>query len=421
MNTVGVATQLRDVIADFYDGPHATPPPSDDGPIFLGIQNLTEDGHLDLGETRRIAESDFPKWTKRVAPRPGDLVFTYVATLHRYAIIPDGFRGVLGRRVGLMRPDPRMVDTRFLLYYFLSPQWRSVVTQRINIGSTVDRLPLVDLPNFPVSLPPLPVQRKVVAALSAYDDLIENNTRRIHILEEMAAAIYREWFVEFRFPGHEDVQMLGPSDGVFPETWTPGRIGDLGRVVTGATPPTADRDLWGDAIPFITPTDMDGATPWITPSRKVSASAVDRYRSRVLPKGSVCYTCIASVGSMCMTSEPSLTNQQVNAVVTPENSSSRYFIFNTLKEMTPVIRATASGAATPIISKGRFEAIALHLPPIALREKFGAIVEPAYELAHVLKSANETLRQTRNLLLPRLISGEIDVSTLDIGDAEPAA
>jgi type I restriction enzyme S subunit len=118
---------IKDLYLGLFDGPHATPKPSDAGPVFLGIKNVTDDGQLDLTDIRHIAEDDFSKWTRRVEPQSGDLVFTYEATLNRYAIIPPGFRGCLGRRMALIRPDPRKVDVRFLLYYFFTDQWRAVI------------------------------------------------------------------------------------------------------------------------------------------------------------------------------------------------------------------------------------------------------------------------------------------------------
>lgn len=201
-----------------YDGPHATPKPSDAGPVFLGIKNITDDGHLDLASIRHIAEADFPKWTRRVEPKENDIVFTYEATLNRYALIPKGFRGCLGRRLALIRPITSVVDPRFLMLYFFGKDWQDTIATKMVIGSTVDRIPLLEFPRFEISLPPLPTQRKIASILSAYDDLIENNTRRIAILEEMAQAIYREWFVNFRFPGHENVKLV-VKDQVIPHGW----------------------------------------------------------------------------------------------------------------------------------------------------------------------------------------------------------
>ncbi len=192
---------IEEVYLGLYDGPHATPKPVSDGPVFLGIKNITEDGRIDLSDIRHIAEEDFSEWTRRVLPCRGDIVFSYEATLNRYAIIPRGFRGCLGRRLALIRPNPEEIDTQFLFYYFFSEDWRTTISKKILMGSTVDRIPLTNFPKFEISVPSLPTQHKIAAILSAYDDLIEKNTRRIAILEEMAQSLYREWFVESVFRG----------------------------------------------------------------------------------------------------------------------------------------------------------------------------------------------------------------------------
>ena len=142
---------IKEVYDGLYDGPHATPPPADDGPVFLGIGNITESGRLDLSSIRHIAEEDFGKWTKRVTPQCGDIVFTYEATLNRYALIPKGFRGCLGRRLALVRAKPAL--SRYLYLYFLSEKWRAVISANTLSGATVDRIPLTKFPEFPMLLP----------------------------------------------------------------------------------------------------------------------------------------------------------------------------------------------------------------------------------------------------------------------------
>jgi type I restriction enzyme, S subunit len=146
-----------------YDGPHATPKPSDQGPIFLGIKNVTEEGRLDFSEIRHVSEADFPKWTRRVKPQKDDIVFSYEATLHRYARLPDDFEGCLGRRMALVRPDPTRVDPRFLLYYFLSPIWRAKMDAITITGATVNRIPLTIFPDTEVSFPGLNEQTATAA------------------------------------------------------------------------------------------------------------------------------------------------------------------------------------------------------------------------------------------------------------------
>ena len=229
---------IENLYLGLYDGPHATPKPSDYGPVFLGIGNITEHGKLDLTDVRHIAEEDYPTWTRRVTPQPGDIVFTYEATLNRYAIIPQGFRGCLGRRTALIRPNAATVNPRFLFFYFFGRDWRKTIERNILSGATVDRIPLTKFPSFPVTLPERLVQDRIASILSTYDDLIENNTRRIKILDEMAQMIFREWFVNFRFPGHENVRMVESELGLIRKRGRSDSLQTLTSAVTKGTTPT---------------------------------------------------------------------------------------------------------------------------------------------------------------------------------------
>lgn len=213
---------IKDICTGIYDGPHATPPLSDTGAIFLGISNFNN-GRLDFSDIRYISEDDLPKWTKRVIPQKNDIVFSYEATLNLYAIIPEGFRGCLGRRMALLRVDETKADYKFLYYYFYSDAWRATVNENIVLGATVDRIPLIKFPDFPVELPPLETQHRIADILSAYDDLIENNQKQIKLLEEAAQRLYKEWFVDLRFPGYENTKIV---DGV-PEGWIKEEIGKI--------------------------------------------------------------------------------------------------------------------------------------------------------------------------------------------------
>ena len=148
-----VEVRLRDIARGFFDGPHATPPESPEGPVFLRLDNITPDGRMDLSDIRYIAPADFPRWTRRVKPEPGDVVFSYEATLHRYVVIPEGFHGCLGRRLALIRPNRAKIEPKFLLYYFLSPLWRRVAGSAVINGATVDRISLTLVRDLPLRLP----------------------------------------------------------------------------------------------------------------------------------------------------------------------------------------------------------------------------------------------------------------------------
>lgn len=184
---------IESICQGIYDGPHATPAPSDNGAIFLGISNFVN-GRLNFSDIRYIAEEDLPKWTKRVTPQAHDIVFSYEATLNLYAIIPEGFRGCLGRRMALMRPDESKVDYRYLYYYMYSPAWRAEIEAHKVMGSTVDRIPLIYFPSFTIELPSMTIQRRIADILSALDDKIELNQKVNENLERQAQAIFESWF-----------------------------------------------------------------------------------------------------------------------------------------------------------------------------------------------------------------------------------
>ena len=213
---------VKDVALGIFDGPHATPPEADSGAIFLGISNFVN-GQLDLSNIRYISEDDLPKWTRRVVPQENDIVFSYEATLNLYAIIPNGFRGCLGRRMALIRPDNEKINYKFLYYYFYSKAWRDIISENTVLGATVDRIPLVKFPNFEIELPPVKTQNRIADILSAYDNLIENNQKQIKLLEEAAQRLYKEWFVDLRFPGSENTPII---DGI-PQGWRKELVGNV--------------------------------------------------------------------------------------------------------------------------------------------------------------------------------------------------
>lgn len=414
---------MGDVMAEFYDGPHATPPPADDGPVYLGIKNLSESGHLDLSHVRHIAESDFPTWTRRVDPKPGDIVFTYEATLHRYAIIPNGFRGSLGRRIALIRPDESKIDRRYLHYYLLSPQWRRTVEQRINVGSTVDRIPLTEFPNYPVPLPPLSHQRAVVAALGAIDDLIENNRRRIEILEEMARLIYREWFVHFRFPGHDDVELIDSDRGPIPEGWSLTTLGEAAEWKSGGTPSTTNPDYWGGDIPWITSGSLSSFL-LDDSDRKLTPLGVGN-GTKVVERD----TMIFVVRGMSLTKEfrhgiadrSVAFGQDCKALIALDNIDPLYLAFAVSSLAGDIQRMVEFAAhGTGKLSTDRVQAISIPHPPAVVQQQFAGVVRPMRELMSNLRGQLRVLREARDLLLPRLISGELDVSGLDL-DLESVA
>ena len=162
-------------ICEVYDGPHATPKKTENGPIYLGIDAITEDGMLDPSQYAHLSEDDYVKWTKRVILQENDIVFSYEATLGRYALIPKDFYGCLGRRLAIVRNISDKINIKWLYYYFKSPEWTSFIKNQTVKGSTVDRISIESFPEYTVPLIPLEEQNKIVNVLEKIDRKISDN------------------------------------------------------------------------------------------------------------------------------------------------------------------------------------------------------------------------------------------------------
>jgi type I restriction enzyme S subunit len=395
---------IKDFSLGIFDGPHATPKEAETGPIFLGIKNITPDGRLNLSEVRHISEEEFPKWTRRVIPQAGDIVFSYEATLHLYALIPEGFRGCLGRRLALIRPNPKSVDNRFLLFYFISPGWRKVVEGSIISGATVDRIPLIRFPHFPVRIPPIHVQRKIGDVLSAYDDLIENNLRRIALLEESARMLYKEWFLRLRFPGHKHTHIIGG----FPEGWKKVTASDVMKILSGGTPKTSVADFWGGEIPFYTPKDAQKACYVLETEKTLTEEGLKNCNSKLYSKNTIFITARGTVGNLNLAQKPMAMNQSCYALK-GKPPVSQFFLFCTLQETIDHFKHRAVGAVFDAIIVETFKLIPFVSPVPKLINLFEETVQPIFNQVENLLLQNQKLKQGRDWLLPRLMNGEIAV------------
>jgi type I restriction enzyme S subunit len=398
---------IKDYCVGIYDGPHATPKDADDGPIFLGIKNITDDGQLDLTTIRHVSEDEFPKWTRRVVPQSGDVVLTYEATLHRYAIIPEGFRGCLGRRVALLRPNPKLVDSRYLLYYFLSSKWRRVVESSIINGATVDRLPLEKLPNFLVELPALDEQREIVKVLSAYDDLIANNKRRIELLEQSARLLFKEWFVHLRYPGHEHDKVV---DGV-PERWSRVKLRDLCESVDYGFTASADASNVGPHFLRIT----DIVSSYIDWKTVPHCEIDDRKKERVaLNEGDIVVARTgATVGYAKRINkrhpESVFASYLVRLRPRRRDIGSIIGVYMESDDYKQYVRAHVGGAAQPNANAQVLSNATMLVPTENITESFSELIEPLNDQRETLTFQIEKLARARDLLLPRLMDGRLTI------------
>lgn len=372
---------IKDICTGIYDGPHATPPLSDTGAIFLGISNFNN-GRLDFSDIRYISEDDLPKWTKRVIPQKNDIVFSYEATLNLYAIIPEGFRGCLGRRMALLRVDETKADYKFLYYYFYSDAWRATVNENIVLGATVDRIPLIKFPDFPVELPPLETQHRIADILSAYDDLIENNQKQIKLLEEAAQRLYKEWFVGLRFPGHENTKIV---DGV-PEGWSRGLLKELISVNYGKDHKKAPDD---GNIPVYGSGGL---------MRKCNKSLFSGEAVLIPRKGSL---------NNIMYVDETFWTVDTMFYATMKQPHTAVFVYFFVKAFD--MYSMNIGAAVPSMTTKILDAMDVVIPDKETLEKFDKLTKTYFNKIKTLQGQNERLKIARDLLLAKLMSGEVEV------------
>jgi type I restriction enzyme S subunit len=307
----------------------------------------------------------------------------------------------------IVRGKVGIANDKFLKHFFAATNISGYIT-----GAAQPKLSQANLRIIKIALPEIDEQRKIAAILSAYDDLIENNMRRIQILEEMAWRIYEEWFVRFRFPGHENVGTTESELGLIPVGWKISTVADTFDVLGGGTPPTSVEEYWHDgSINWYAPTDLtrsgqvfiDESADKITPLGLAKSSA------RMFPAFSVMMTSRATLGVIAINTTEACTNQGfINCI--PSKRFPLYVLFHWLKQNVGLFISLATGATFKEITKGNFKQIKLLLPPAILINRFQNLVEPMMQQLLNLQRKNSNLRRTRDLLLPKLISGEIDIS-----------
>lgn len=313
-----------------------------------------------------------------------------------------------------------MADVDFLYY--------SLCTRRSelkNLGSVGTRTPILNKSRFEdlsLPLPPLPVQRTIAGILSAYDDLIETNTRRIAILEEMAQALYREWFVNFRFPGRERCRMVESALGTIPEGWRVAKLGDVARLCRGRS--YSGSELVDDGgMPFLNLKCIergggfryDGIKRYVGPHKEsqlarpgdIIMAVTDMTQERRI---------VARAARVPTTGEPESVISMDLVRIAPESDIPRDYLYSMLRwsSFADEVKQHANGVNVLHLHPDRIGDFRFSLPPTELGCKYAGITSDMFDTMDVLRLQNANLRLTRDILLPTLVSGEVNVEQLDI-------
>ena len=310
----------------------------------------------------------------------------------------------LGQRLVLFRANRDVCDNRFLLYSLLFRDNKQAIIQN-GVGSTVLHLRVPECERITIHAPELTVQHRIADILSAYDDLIENNQKQIKLLEEAAQRLYKEWFVDLHFPGYEHTKIV---DGV-PEGWKIQSVSEFGKVITGKTPSTSKPEYYGGNIPFVTIPDMHNTVFPLSTEKYLSKEGANTQKNKFLPPNSVMISCIATVGLVNITSEQCQTNQQINSVIL-KNEKDLYFFYFAMKRIKSLLDGVGSNGATMTnVNKAKFASINILYPKSNLINYFFEFSDPIFRKILILSKESRRLQQARDRLLPKLMSGEVEV------------
>lgn len=332
--------------------------------------------------------------------KAGTLCITIAANIADTAILgidacfPDSVMGFI--------PFEGVSNVKFVKYAFDILQRDC---QKISQGTAQDNLSWKKLSTIKFPAPPIETQNKIVDILSVYDDLIENNKKQIKLLEEAAQRFYKEWFVDLRFPEHEDVEII---DGV-PEGWKKQKISDFGEIITGKTPSTSKEQYYGGGIPFVKIPDMHGCVYPITTEASLTAEGANTQRNKFIPKNGIMVSCIATVGLVNIAIESCQTNQQINSVIL-NNEQDLYYVYSTMKRLKTLLEGVGSNGATMTnVNKTKFGNLEVLYPTEELCKLYFDFCDPIFKKIYSLSVSNKKLVQARDRLLSKLMSGEIEV------------
>jgi type I restriction enzyme S subunit len=393
--------ELNEICELIVDCEHKTAPTQETGYPSIRTPNIGR-GYFLLDGVNRVSEDTYRAWTRRTVPKPGDLIMAREAPVGNVAIIPVGLQPCLGQRTLLIRPNPQLVEPSYLNYLLNGPRVQNVIHAKTN-GVTVPHLNMKDVRSLPLpELPSLRVQQRIAGILSAYDELIENSLRRIKILESMALALYREWFVHFRFPGHENHPRVASPLGEIPEGWEVKPFSTIASYINGY--PFKPAQLGNEGKPIIKIKELKAGIVTDTP-RNTGDGIPEKY---FIHDGCILFSWSADLDTYLWMSGEGLLNQHLFNVV-PIEGISRTFCFHALKESMPRFRALSLGATMHHIKRSALDQVFTLLPTEPLRMHFDSLIEPMHQQLITLTKHVANLHRTRDLLLPRLLSGQIDV------------
>ena len=393
--------RLEDACELIVDCPHSTARDEGKGFPLIRTPNIGR-GRFLLENVHRVSESVYNKRNARAVPKDDDIILAREAPAGNVAIIKNGVKMCLGQRTVLLRPNKEVVNPDFLTYFLLAPEQQYGLLGTAN-GATVAHVNIPTIRNLKIKLPPLKTQERIGKILSAYDDLIENNQRQIKLLEEAAQRLYKEWFVDLRFPGHENTKI---TDGV-PEGWRMAVLSEIASV----NKESISKQYPYDYVDYI---DIGAVSKGqINSVTRLSTKDAPGRAKRIAFDGDVLWGMVRpNLKSYALVFHPKETSVFSTgfAILHAEKVPFSFLYCHvTQDEFVSYLINCTNGAAYPAVKPSHFENAVLLVPTDMVLSKFHSLVGQMFRQAEILEQKNQQAIEARDRLLPKLMSGEIEV------------
>lgn len=410
---------MKDLCEVITDGTHDSPKLQKEGIPFVKGKHISS-GSIDFENCDFISYEDHVEACRRVKPKKGDILFSNIGSVGDTARVSSNTEFSI-KNVALFRANKNKVDQLYLYYLVLGPDFKANVLN-VRSGSAQPFISLANLRSFEVKyIDNLPIQRRIAGILSAYDDLIENCQRRIKILEEMARSLYREWFVNFRIPekvlkklGLPPIKLVDSELGPIPEGWEVKNIKEVAKVVYGYPFKSKRFNVGNALLPVVRIRDiLSGKTETYT-----DEPTSERYR---IKNGEILVGMDGDFHMTIWSGGEAWQNQRVVRFL-PMANLCNFYLFLALENPIKLFNKSIIGTTVAHLGDSHIKSINILLPPYPLLHKAACHLNPLEGLMIKLKLRIKNLRQTRDLLLPRLLSGEIPLESAEeeIPASEPA-
>lgn len=403
-------------LATLYDSLHKTPKSySEDGFPMVRVTDINR-GFVTLQNVKYVDEETYLDFSKKHQPQVGDIIYARVGNTYGKSCYVDKAQTFcLGQNLVCITADKNKVDP-FFLYSFLNSDDALGQMRGLVAGGAQPTISLKSIKEIKLNFPSLNEQILISDALKNYDNLIENNNRRIAILEDMAQSLYREWFVNFRYPSHEDnldtdgnPKLIDSPLGQIPEGWEIMPISACYKTSSGGTPSRKQVDYYGEDHWWVKTKELkDGFV--VSVDECISELGLKKSSAKLFPKHSVVMAMYgATIGRLGILSEEASTNQACCALLPLNDNMSNWFIYLLLLNDRKKLISLGQGAAQQNISQTVIQGFKILVPSGDLLNRFNQIVEPMFLSIENLYKRNMNLKQQRNMLLPKLISGQIEL------------